>query len=82
MSDTGIRAAFFRALARIAPEVDAAAIRPDAPLREQIDIDSMDFLNFMIELHRELGVEVPETDYAHFATVDSAVAYLGAHATH
>lgn len=78
MTDAEIRSTFFRALARIAPEVDPAVIRPEVSLRDQVDIDSMDFLNFIIELHRELGVEVPEADYAKLATLDSAVAYLGA----
>jgi acyl carrier protein len=45
-------------------------------LREQLDLDSMDALNFVIALHEELGVEIPETDYAKLATMDGIVAYL------
>lgn len=71
-----IRAAIFDVLGAIAPEVDPAAIAPDRPLREQIDIDSFDFLNVIIRLHEVLGVEIPERDYAELATLDGAVEYL------
>jgi len=84
MTDVGtngaaIRAAVVRALQRIAPEIDPAALRPDVSLREQVDLDSMDFLNFVIGLAESLGVEVPESDYRQLATLDGAVAYLAAH---
>jgi acyl carrier protein len=46
------------------------------PLREQLDIDSMDFLNFVIALHKELGVGLPEKDYPKLATLDGCVDYL------
>jgi acyl carrier protein len=61
----------------IAPDVDAATVIPGVPFRDQFDFDSMDTLNFAIALHRELGVDVPETDYAQLASVDKCVAYLG-----
>ena len=54
---------------------------PAAGLREQIDIDSMDFLNFMIALHRVLGVDVPEADYARLRTLDACVDYFAARVT-
>jgi len=62
----------------IAPDVDAASVIPGIDFRDQFDFDSMDTLNFAIALHRELGVEVPETDYAQLASVDKCVAYLAA----
>jgi acyl carrier protein len=62
----------------IAPDVDAAAVIPGIDFRDQFDFDSMDTLNFAIALHRELGVEVPEADYAQLASVDKCVAYLAA----
>jgi acyl carrier protein len=71
-----IRAAVLAALARIAPEADLGALRPDLPVRDQVDIDSMDFLNFLVEIHRTLGVDVPEADYHDFSTLDRAVTYL------
>ena len=66
----------FDALGTIAPEVEPAMIAPDRPLREQIDIDSFDFLNFIIRLHETLGIDIPEKDYAEFLTLNSAVEYL------
>lgn len=71
-----IRMAIFDALCTIAPETDPAAIVPDKPLREQVDLDSFDFLNVIIRLHELLGIDVPETDYAELATLDSATEYL------
>ena len=70
------RAALLDAICAIAPETDIAALQPDAPLRQQIDLDSFDFLNVIIRLHQAAGVEVPERDYAEFATLDRAVDYL------
>jgi acyl carrier protein len=72
------RQAIARALARIAPEADLAAIDPRADLRETLDLDSMDFLNFIVGLHAETGVEVPESDYPKLATLAGCIAYLGA----
>ena len=62
----------------IAPDVDAASVIPGIDFRDQFDFDSMDTLNFAIALHRELGIEVPEADYAQLASVDKCVAYLAA----
>jgi len=61
----------------IAPDVDAATVIPGIDFRDQFDFDSMDTLNFAIALHRELGVEVPEADYAQLASLDKCIAYLG-----
>ena len=71
-----IRAAVLEALGRVAPEADLTSIEGDIPLRTQVDIDSIDFLNFIIDLHRVLGVDVPESDYSALATLDSTVNYL------
>ena len=60
----------------IAPDVDAATVLPGIDFRDQFDFDSMDTLNFAIALHRELGVDVPETEYAQLASLDKCVAYL------
>jgi acyl carrier protein len=49
-------------LGNIAPEADLGALPPDRDLRESLDIDSMDFLNFVISLHEKLGVDIPEAD--------------------
>jgi acyl carrier protein len=62
--------------AKIAPEIDPASIVPGVNFREQLDLDSMDFLNFVLALHERLGVEIPEADYPRLYTLDDAVAYL------
>ena len=80
MNDTDIRAAVLRALTRVAPELNPRTLKGDVRLRDQIDIDSMDFFNFMVGLHAELGVDVPEADYPEVATLDGCVAYLASRA--
>jgi acyl carrier protein len=80
MSDIDIRAAIVEELSNIAPEADLATVDPAADLREALDIDSMDFLNFVIALHRRLGVDIPEIDYPKLVTLKGATAYLTAKA--
>ena len=77
MTPKEIRSAVIAALSAIAPEGDFDRLRGDRPLRDQLDIDSFDFLQVVIRLHDQLGVDVPEADYPKLATLDSAVAYLG-----
>lgn len=62
----------------IAPEVAPDDIEPGVPLRNQVDLDSMDWLNFLIGLHRTLGVDIPERDYAQLVTLDDVLDYLQA----
>lgn len=64
-------------LTEIAPDVEAASVFAGIDFRDQFDFDSMDTLNFAIALNRELGVEVPEADYAQLASLDKCLAYLG-----
>ncbi len=64
------------ALTRIAPEVAPASIEASASFRDQLDLDSMDFLNFVLALHDRLGIDIPETDYPRLYALDTAVAYL------
>jgi acyl carrier protein len=63
-------------LGRIVPEADTSTLAADIALREQLDIDSFDFLTFVIGLHEALGVEIPEADYGKLATLERTVAYL------
>jgi len=63
-------------LTAIAPDVEADSVIPGVAFRDQFDFDSMDTLNFAIALQRELGVDVPESDYSHLASLDQCVAYL------
>ncbi len=75
MSDDEIKDLVLGALRRIAPEA-GSEIDPDADLREQIELDSMDMLNLMIALHAATGVDIPEADYPKLATLNGCVAYL------
>lgn len=77
MTDTEIRDTVVRLLTRIAPEARGQSLAPSVNLRDQLDLDSMDALNFVIALHHEFGVEIPESDYAKLATLDGVVSYLG-----
>jgi acyl carrier protein len=76
MTADDIRAIVIAELDNIAPDMDLASIKPDADLREALDIDSMDFLNFVTALHGKLGIDIPERDYPKLFTLSSAVAYL------
>lgn len=78
MTADDVRAAVVEALTRIAPEVDPASIDPTRSVRDELDLDSMDFLNLIQALHRRLGVDIPEADYAQLQSLDGAVAYLTA----
>lgn len=78
MSNSDIHAAVMEELGNIAPEIDIGTVDPAADLREALDIDSMDFLNFITAIHHRLGVDVPELDYPKLITIDGAVKYLEA----
>jgi acyl carrier protein len=73
-----LRATVLRVLGEIAPEADLASLEPDVAFRDQLDLDSMDNLNFVIGLHAALGVEIPEADYPKLATLDRCLDYLRA----
>ena len=66
-------------LHHVAPEADLGEIGPEEVMAEALDLDSMDFLNFMIGLHERTGIEIPELDYPQLATAESCAAYLVAH---
>ena len=73
-----LEATILEVLGRIAPELDPATLKPDEPLREQVDLDSFDFLNVLIALNERLHVEVPERDYAQLQTLDAMLHYFSA----
>ena len=81
MTDEDIKKIIFTELTTIAPEADPAALAHTANVRETLDIDSYDFLQFLIALSEKLGVEVPEKDYAKFTTLDGMVRYLAERVT-
>jgi acyl carrier protein len=76
VNEADIRTVLQEELGNIAPEMDLQKLDPAADLREALDIDSMDFLNFVIALHHRLGVDIPELDYPKFVTLDGAATYL------
>lgn len=76
MTESEIRQIVQQALSNVAPEVDVNAIDPAKDMRDQIDIDSVDFLNFVIGLHKELGIEIPESDVSKLVTLNGCVGYL------
>ena len=76
MTNEEIRAVVVETLKGIAPEVDEGDLQPDRPLRDQVDLDSMDWLNFLVGLHQRLRVDIPEADYRKLTTLDTLIAYL------
>ena len=78
MKDEALRKAIFGTLHRIAPEIAPGDLEPGTPLRDQVDLDSMDWLNFLLGLHAKLGVDIPEADYMKLVTLDDLFAYLKA----
>jgi len=80
MTPDAARAAMLEALGEVAPEADVTTLLPDSTFQEQLDLDSMDFLNFVVALHELTGAEIPERDYPRMTTPDSCVAYLVEHA--
>jgi acyl carrier protein len=76
MNRNELRELVIAELGNIAPEFDAAQIDPDADLREVLDIDSLDFQNFLSAVHKKTGISVPEGDYGKLTTLNSALTYL------
>ncbi len=79
MTNQEIQKTVLRILGTIAPEADLSNIQPGVAFRDQLDLDSMDILNFVIALHKQFNVEIPEADYAKLATLDDCAAYLESH---
>ena len=65
-------------LGRIAPEVDLGALKPAVRLRDQVDLDSVDWLNFLVAVHADLGVDIPDAEAARLATLDQVIDYCTA----
>jgi acyl carrier protein len=80
MNQDEVRKAVLAELMRIAPELEAGDLVAGKLLRDQVDLDSMDWLNFLVALHERFKVEIPEADYAKLGTLDQVTAYLQAKA--
>ena len=76
MREEQIKEAIFKSLRNIAPEADLDALSPHENVRRALDIDSFDFLNFIIGLNEALGVEIPEADYGELNSLSAMVRYL------
>ena len=76
MTETQLTETICKVLGQIAPEADLSTLGPDENVRETLDIDSFDHLNFLVGLHAELGVEIPEGDYGQLTTLADIIRYL------
>ncbi len=75
-TDEDIRTAVLSVLTTIAPEIEPDDIRDDVLLRDQVDLDSMDWLSFLRGIHKRLHVDIPEEDYASLRTLADVVGYV------
>lgn len=80
MTRDEIKSTVVDALTRVAPEIDPTSIQAGVSFRDQLDLDSMDFLNFVLALHERLGVDIPEMDYPRLYSFEGAVDYLASKA--
>jgi acyl carrier protein len=71
-----IRAMILEVIHEIVPDEDLSNLKPDVRIRDQIEMDSMDFLDIIMELRKRYGITVPEDDYIKLSTLDGCVAYL------
>ena len=78
MTRDELRTIVLAVLARIAPEAASIPLDPAAILREELELDSIDFLNVVIGLHERLGIDIPEVDYPRLATLQGCLEYLAA----
>ncbi|MFM9844904.1 MAG: acyl carrier protein [Dongiaceae bacterium] len=76
MNEAELKNLILELLSSIAPEADYSSLAGDANLRETLDLDSMDFLNFVTALHQRTGKNIPESDYPELITLDKAINYL------
>ena len=76
MNPEDIRQILVDILARIVPDEDLSTLKDDVPFREQIELDSMDFLDIVMELRKRYRIQIPEDDYIQLATLATTVTYL------
>jgi acyl carrier protein/GNAT superfamily N-acetyltransferase len=81
MDASRIQAEILGILKSLSPQIDVRAIKPGHPLRRQIDLDSMDWLNVIVSIDDRLHVDIPETDYGKLDTLDAIVAYVATRLT-
>lgn len=76
MNEQEIKKTIFQLLKQIAPDTEPSALKPDENIRETLDIDSFDTLQFLVSLNEKLGVEIPEADYGKITTIKTLVNYI------
>jgi acyl carrier protein len=76
MTKDDLRKMILAEISNIAPEADAGSIDPDADIREALDFDSMDVMNLIIALHKQLSVDIPDGDAIKLVTLNGAIDYL------
>jgi len=76
MSEEEIRKTIFQLLKQIAPDTEPSTLQPDENIRETLDIDSFDTLQFLVSLNEKLGIEIPEEDYGKIPTLETLVNYI------
>ena len=76
MDEMGVRKLTLGVFTAIAPEVEVDDLDPDKPLRDQVDLDSMDWLSFLIGLHDRMHVDIPEADYSKLVSLNDLISYL------
>ena len=76
MTKPDIRSVLAEEFGRIAPEIALDSVDPAGDLRDEFDIDSMDFLNLIIALHQRTGIDIPESDYAGLTSLRALSEYL------
>ncbi len=76
MSSQEVKRLVLDIIATVAPDADLSTLKHDVRLRDQLDMDSMDFLDIVMELRKRYKIEVPKEDYAELASLDSCAAYL------
>ncbi|HEY0682233.1 MAG TPA: acyl carrier protein [Steroidobacter sp.] len=78
MNASAIEQKVLQVFLQVAPDVDPSRLKRDVPFRDQFDFDSMDTLNFAIGLHKQFGIEIPETQYRELASLAKAAAFVSA----
>lgn len=79
MNEQDARAAVQAALGQVAPDVDLADLDEGSRLRQDLDLDSLDFLRLVETIDTATGVDIPERDYPEVSTVRGLIGYLAAH---
>jgi acyl carrier protein len=76
MNEDQIKQIIFQLLKKIAPDTEPSQLKPDENIRETLNIDSFDSLQFLVALNEKIGIEIPEQDYGKVGTLNTLIQYL------